>query len=237
MFDFTDSVVLVTGASGNLGQATARAFAATHAKLALVGRDAARVRQALPHLTVSDNTLVLPMDMRVPEAVQDGVQHIQQHFGRIDVLVNTVGGYKAGTPVHETPLETWDTMLTLNARTAFLISRAVVPGMLEQGRGKIVHVAARAGLNGSRKAAAYSAAKSAVIRLTESMSAELKHARLNVNCVLPGIIDTPENRAAMPNANFARWVPSKAIADIILFLTSEAAWPIHGAAIPVYGQS
>ena len=158
-------------------------------------------------------------------------------FGRIDVLVNTVGGFRAGTPVHETPLETWDFMFQLNARTAFLASRAVIPHMLQQGQGKLIHVAARAALTGAAKMAAYSVAKSAVVRLTESMAAELRRANIHVNCVLPGTIDTPQNRAAMPAADHSRWVKPEAIADVILFLASDAARAIHGAAIPVYGQS
>jgi NAD(P)-dependent dehydrogenase (short-subunit alcohol dehydrogenase family) len=126
-------------------------------------------------------------------------------------------------------------MLDLNARTAFVVSRAVIPGMRERGQGKIIHVASRAALKGSAKAAAYSASKSALIRLTESLAAELKRDGINVNCVLPGTIDTPQNRASMPKADRSRWVAPEAIADVILFLASDAARAIHGAALPVYG--
>jgi NAD(P)-dependent dehydrogenase (short-subunit alcohol dehydrogenase family) len=165
------------------------------------------------------------------------VQSTMERFGRIDVLANTVGGYRAGLPVHETPLDTWDFMLNLNARTAFVLSRAVVPHMLARGSGKIVHVAARAALAGAGKAAAYSASKAATLRLVESLAAELRRENINVNCVVPGTIDTPENRQAMPKADHSRWVPPEAIADVILFLASDAAWPVNGAAVPVYGQS
>jgi NAD(P)-dependent dehydrogenase (short-subunit alcohol dehydrogenase family) len=158
-----------------------------------------------------------------------------ERFGRIDVLANTVGGFRAGTPVHETSLEAWDFMLGLNARTALIISRAVVPVMLKQQQGKIIHVASRAALQGRARSAAYSVSKSAVLRLTESMAAELKREGIHVNCVLPGTIDTPQNRQDMPNADFSRWVTPEAIADVVLFLASEAARAIHGAAIPVYG--
>jgi NAD(P)-dependent dehydrogenase (short-subunit alcohol dehydrogenase family) len=165
--------------------------------------------------------------------VEAMVEEAAERLGRIDVLANVAGGYRAGTAVHETPLETWDFMLNLNARTAFSVSRAVIPHMLQQGAGKIIHVSARAGQQGSAKMAAYSASKSAVLRLTESMAAELKRQDINVNCVLPSTIDTPQNREAMPNADYSRWVKPEAIADVIMFLASDAARAVHGAAIPV----
>jgi NAD(P)-dependent dehydrogenase (short-subunit alcohol dehydrogenase family) len=189
-------------------------------------------------LTDSPQHLLLgSVDATDAESVAGAVEQALERFGRIDVLANTVGGYRAGTPVHETPLETWDFMLDLNARTAFVASRAVVPCMLEQRFGKIVHVAARAALKGSAKASAYSVSKSAVVRLVESLAAELRYDGINVNCVLPGTIDTPQNRKAMPKADHSRWVAPEAIADVILFLASDAADAVNGAAIPVYGRS
>jgi len=237
MFDFTDRVVMITGATGNLGQAVARAFAAANATVVLVARSENGIRQALPDLIASPNALIAPADLTDLESVQSAVDAALRAFGRIDVLANTVGGYKASDPVHTTPIETWDFMLDLNARTAFVMSQAVIPAMLEQGHGAIIHTASRAGVSGAKNAAAYSAAKSAVIRLTESLAAELKHSGINVNCVLPGTIDTPENRTAMPKARHEHWVSPDAIAQVILFLASDAARAIHGAAIPVYGLS
>ena len=236
MFDFTGQVVMITGATGNLGQAVARAFAAANATVVLVARSETGIRQALPDLVALPNALIAPADLTDPKSAQAAVSAAVNAFGRIDVLANTVGGYKAGNLVHTTPIETWDFMLDLNARTAFVISQAVIPAMLEQGRGAIIHTASRAGLSGAKNAA-YSAAKSAVIRLTESLAAELKHSGINVNCVLPGTIDTPENRTAMPKARHEHWVSADAIAQVILFLASDAARAIHGAAIPVYGLS
>lgn len=238
MFDFSNQVVVVTGAAGNLGQAVMHAFLEAGAKLALVDHRADRLHKLYPDLTdTPDHLLVQGIDLTDASAVEAMAAKVVAHFGQIDVLVNTAGGYRAGTPVHETPVETWDYMLNLNARSAFLASRAVVPHMLERGSGKVIHVGARAALAGSKNAAAYSAAKAALVRLTESMAAELKSHGINVNCVLPGTIDTPENREAMPNANFSRWVPPEAVADVILFLASAAARAVHGAAIPVYGES
>jgi len=238
MFDFTNQVVMVGGASGNLGQAVARAFHAAGASLALLDHGADRLPGLFPEMAGSDEHLLLSsVDASGAASAEAAVQKVLERFGRIDVLANTIGGYRAGTPVHETPLETLDFMLSLNARTAFILSRAVVPAMLERGSGKIVHTAARGGLSGGRNAAAYSLSKSAVIRLVESLAAELRHQGINANCVLPGTIDTPENRRDMPKADHSRWVPPEAIADVFLFLASNAARAVNGAAIPVYGRS
>jgi NAD(P)-dependent dehydrogenase (short-subunit alcohol dehydrogenase family) len=238
MFDFANRVVLVAGASGNLGQAVSRAFQAAGANLVLLDRAPDRLPQLFPELAGSPDHLLLgSVDAADAESVERAVQSALQRFGRIHVLANTVGGYRAGSPVHETPLETWDFMLNLNARTAFILSRAVVPSMLAQGSGKIVHVAARAALAGAGKAAAYSASKAATVRLVESLAAELRQENINANCVLPGTIDTPQNRQAMPKADYSRWVAPEAIADVILFLASEAARAVNGAAVSVNGRS
>jgi NAD(P)-dependent dehydrogenase (short-subunit alcohol dehydrogenase family) len=238
MFDFSDRVTLVTGAGGNLGNAVAHAFYDAGAKLVLVERSAEKLHETFPESTRSpDRFLIAAADLSDPESVRSMVDAALARFGQIDIAANTVGGYRAGTPVQETPLDTWDFMLNLNARTAFVLSQAVIPHMLGRQYGKIVHVSARAGLAGTAKQSAYSVSKSAVIRLTESLGAELRHQGINVNCVLPGTIDTPQNRQEMPNADHSRWVPPEAIADVILFLASDAARAINGAAIPVYGRS
>ncbi len=239
MFDFADKVFMVTGATGSLGRAVAKALAEAGARLALVDRAAQeRFEEVFPALIGSPaGYFGHGVDLTDPDAVARLVDDIMERFGRIDGLANIVGGYRAGTPVHETPLETWDFMLNLNARTTFLTSRAVVPHMIAQGSGKIVTVGARVALGGTRHHAAYSVAKTAVLRLTESLSAEVKGYGINVNCVLPGTLDTPPNREAMPNADFSRWVSPEALADVILFLLSDRARAVHGAAIPVYGLS
>ncbi len=168
-------------------------------------------------------------------SVAQAVETAAGRFGRIDVLCNLAGGFRMGQPVHETPAETWQLMIDLNAGTIINTARAVVPGMLAAGGGKIVNIAAMGGLAGGRDMGAYSAAKSAVVRLTESMSAELRDRGINVNCIMPSIIDTPQNRAAMPKADPRRWVAPEALAEVILFLASDGARAIHGAAIPVTG--
>ncbi len=238
MFDFTDRVAIITGAAGNLGSAVARAFHAAGAKLVLVDNKPDRLQDLFPELVGSPvHIFAAPVDLTDEEAVEGMVSEALERFGHIDVLVNSAGGWRGGKPVHETSPETLDFLFDLNTRTVFIASRAVVPSMLEHGSGKIVNVAARAGLGAAARNSAYSAAKSAVIRLTETMAAELKHEGINVNCVLPGTIDTPQNRQSMPKADHTRWVPPEAIADVILFLASDAAWPVSGAAVPVYGRS
>lgn len=237
-FDFTDRVVVVTGAAGNLGVAVARAFQNARASLALVDRSSDRLPKLFHDLSGSPNHLFTPpTDVTDPGSVAVAIAEIVSRFGRIDALVNTAGGYRAGTPLHETSLDDWDFMLNLNARSVFVVCQAVIPQMLRQGQGRIINVASRAALGGDALHAAYSVSKTAVVRLTESMDAELKYQGVNVNCVMPGMIDTPQNRAAMPGADFSKWVAPEAIADVILFLASDGSRAIHGAAIPVYGRS
>jgi NAD(P)-dependent dehydrogenase (short-subunit alcohol dehydrogenase family) len=238
MFDFQDRVAIVTGAAGNLGHAVSQAYLAAGAQVVLVDRKPDRLPGMYPSLVDSSaHMLATSVDQTEQAAVQGMVDRVLEQYGRIDVLVNPVGGYRGGTPAHETSLQEWEYMLELNARTALVISQTVIPVMLTQRYGKVVHVGSRAALQGSARAAAYSAAKSAVVRLTESLSGEVKRQGINVNCVLPGTIDTPENREAMPKADHSRWVAPAALADVILFLTSDAARAVHGAAIPVYGTS
>jgi len=233
MFDFTDEVVVVTGADGNVGTAAARAFYAAGASVALVARRREKLAAAFgAEMPEMDRVLYVAADLTEEEAVAAGVAQIVARYGRIDALINVAGGFKAGTAVHGTSLSTWDFMFNLNARTVFLMSRAVIPHMLARQKGKIVSVAARAGLEGAANMAAYAVSKSAVIRLTESMAAELKEYHINVNCILPGAIDTPQNRARSPQADFRQWVKPEAVADVLLFLASDAARAVHGAAVP-----
>jgi NAD(P)-dependent dehydrogenase (short-subunit alcohol dehydrogenase family) len=238
MFDFADRVAIVTGAAGNLGSAVARAFQTAGASLVLVDHKPNRLSDLFPEVASSpDHLLAIAADLTDEGSVQEMVDEALGRFGRVDVLVNAAGGWRGGKPVHETPLDTLDFLLNLNTRSVFIASRAVVPSMLDRGSGRIVNVAARAALGAAARNGAYSASKIAVVRLTETMAAELKHEGINVNCVLPGTIDTPQNRQSMPKADHSRWVPPEAIADVILFLASDAAWPVSGAAVPVYGRS
>ncbi|HEX9571129.1 MAG TPA: SDR family NAD(P)-dependent oxidoreductase [Burkholderiales bacterium] len=230
---FEGKTCLVTGAAGNLGRAVAAAFASTGAALVLLGRDEKSLRTVLGNR--GERSLFLEADLLDAAAVANAVRTAVDRFARIDVLCNIAGGFRMGHPVHETPEDTWELMLDLNAKSVINTARVVVPRMIAAGQGKIVNIAALAGLGGKANMGAYSAAKSAVIRLTESMSAELRDKGINVNCILPSIIDTPQNRADMPGADPRRWVAPEALAEVVLFLASDAARAIHGAAIPVTG--
>ena len=230
---FEGKTCLITGAAGNLGRAVAAAFTAAGASLALLDRDDKSLRAAFGNR--AERSLVLDVDLLDAGAVEKAVRAAVDRFGRIDILCNIAGGFRMGHPVHETPEDIWELMLDLNAKSVINTARAVVPGMLAAGHGKIVNIAALAGLGGKANMGAYSVSKSAVIRLTESMSAELRGKGINVNCILPSIIDTPQNRADMTGADPRRWVSPEALADVVLFLASDQANAIHGAAIPVTG--
>ncbi len=236
MVDFSDKVVVITGAAGNLGSAVVRAFEAQGASLVLLDRNAGRLQEIFPVISrLNKHLLVDEVDMASKESVDDAISKVIAHYGRIDVLVNTVGGYRAGTPVHETPIETMEFLMDLNARTTFLSCQAAVPHMLKAGSGKIINIGARQGTKGLANSGVYAMSKSAVLRLTESLSTELKREGINVNAVLPGTIDTPANRKAMPDADLSRWVTPQAISEVILFLASDSASAVHGALIPVFG--
>lgn len=236
--DTKHRTVVVTGAAGNLGRAVASAFAAQGANLVLVDLK----REALAAAYGDENSegeqrLFLAANLLEQEQVNLAVTAAMQRFGRIDVLCNLAGGFRMGDAVHESSDQNWDFLFNINSRTLLHTSRAIVPCMLAAGGGKIINVGAFAAQKGLAQMGLYTAAKSVVIRLTESMAAELRTKNINVNCVLPTIIDTPENRAAMPNANPANWVAPEALADVIVFLASDAARAVHGAALPVAGLS
>lgn len=235
MNQFEGKVVVLTGAAGNLGVAVAGAFANAGATLVLIDVNEPSLKRA--YQDDSARLHLLALDILDPLAVASGLKVPLEKLGRVDVLCNLAGGFRMGTPVHDTPAETWKFLMDLNAVSILHMTQALVPNMLASGGGKVVNVAAQAGLSGRALMGAYSASKSAVIRLTESMAAELRDSGINVNCVMPSIIDTPLNRKDMPDADFTKWVAPAALADAILFLASDAARAVHGAALPVYGLS
>lgn len=232
---FKGQTVLITGAAGNLGQAVASAFAAEGANLALFDLNDAALAQVPAQGAV--NVLRQRVDLSDPASIAAAVAAVMTRAGRIDALCNLAGGFRMGDKVHELTAEQWGFMMELNAGSVLRMAHTVVPHMLAAGGGKIVNIGAYSALSGKAEMAAYIASKSAVIRLTESMAAELRSHHINVNCVLPSIIDTPQNRAAMAKADPAKWVAPAALADVLMFLCSPAARAIHGAAIPVVGLS
>jgi len=233
--NFSNRTVLVTGASGNLGRAVAAAFAELGANIALVDRR----RESLERTygAENDRRLFVTADLLDQDQVSAAVASVMARYARIDVLCNIAGGFRMGDPVHATSDADWNFLFDINARTLLHASRAVVPRMLDAGGGRIVNVGAWAAQHGAAGKGAYVAAKSAVVRLTESMALELRERGVNVNCVLPTIIDTPDNRASMPGADPARWVAPADLASVIVFLASDAARAVHGAALPVSGLS
>jgi NAD(P)-dependent dehydrogenase (short-subunit alcohol dehydrogenase family) len=237
MSEFEGKVVMVTGAAGNLGAAVAARFAALGARLALLDHSAERLGRTRDDLDLPSPTLLLPTDLTSTDSVASAADRTVAQLGRVDVLANIAGGFTMGPALHETDDEDWDLMMQLNVRSVFNTCRAIVPHMLRQGGGRIINVSARAALEGKARMGPYCASKAAVLTLTESLAAEHKLDGINVNCILPGTIDTPQNRAAMPDADFSRWVPPPALADVVVFLASEASRAVTGAAIPVYGQS
>lgn len=233
--DFANKTVLITGAAGNLGAAVAELMSARGARLVLL--DLRRDGLVQRYGQATDRRLLLPVNLLQPAEVQEAIQVAQAQWGCINVLCNLAGGFRMGPPVHETQDRDWDFLMDVNVRTLLNMVRAVVPGMLASGGGSIVNVGAQSALRGAAHMGGYTASKSAVIRLTESMAAELREQNIRVNCVLPSIIDTPENRAAMPEADPARWVSPQDLAQAIAFLASDAARAVHGAALPVSGLS
>lgn len=224
------TTIFITGAAGVLGSAVAQAFDAAGANTVLLGRDAGRLAAACG--PASERRMLAVADLRDAASVADVARTAAERFGRIDALCNIAGGFAMGTPVHATPDALWDEMFDLNVRSLRNAVAAVVPGMLDGRGGRIVNVASGSARQGLPNMGAYCASKDVVIRLTESMSAELRGRGVNVNCVLPGTIDTAANRAAMPSADRRKWVAPEALADVILFLCSPAGRAIHGAAIP-----
>lgn len=243
--NFKNQCVIVTGASGNLGRAVVHAFAARGACVALVDRDATTVDAALAALGFTNDKRFMPAigDLLDQAQVTAMIAAIVQRFGNVHVLCNLAGGFRMGEAVHETSDANWNFLFDINARTLLHAARAVVPQMLSQAvnahgtRGKIVNVGAFGAQRGAAQMGAYGASKATVIRMTEAMAAELREQGINVNCVLPTTLDTPQNRADMPANDPNRWVAPEALADVIVFLASDAARAVHGAAVPVTGIS
>lgn len=177
------------------------------------------------------------VDITDPIQVQRFTATIIDQFKGIDVVANIAGGFIGGLSVSEMDMEKWDFMMDLNLKSVFLMCKAVLPHMVERGSGKIVNVSARAGLAGAAGMGAYCVSKAGVRTLTESIAEEVKDKGININAIMPSIIDTQANRQSMPKADFSKWVSPQKIAKVVRFLVSEDAQIINGAAIPVYGQA
>lgn len=232
---FTDCCVVVTGGAGALGQAVVAYFEDQGARVAVIDYSDEIIDAVF--ISKSQNNIYLACDLTQRKSCEQAVSATIESFGQIDILCNIAGGFLMGEDVHETPDETWDFLFNLNSRSILNMSSAVVPVMLDAGAGKIVNIAARAATAGVAKMGAYTASKAVVLRLTESMALELRDRNINVNCILPGTIDTPRNRIDMPDADHEKWVAPNDIAKVIGFLASASAIAVHGAGIPVDGLS
>ena len=232
VYDFSNKVVLITGGTGALGRAMVEAFTSSNAASIATYITDGEVENATARKKISD---LIKADITKEDQVMKLVSDIVQKHSRIDVLVNVVGGYVGGKRVSELEANEWDKMMNLNLKSSFLISKHVLPEMVRAKQGKIVHISSRTALKSGGYDSAYAASKSGLIRLVESISEEVKAFGINANCILPSIIDTDANRKAMPNADFSKWVKTVDLANLVLFLCSEEAKAINGAAIPAYG--
>ncbi|MFT7686085.1 MAG: NAD(P)-dependent dehydrogenase (short-subunit alcohol dehydrogenase family) [Candidatus Azotimanducaceae bacterium] len=234
-FSIADKIVVVTGGAGALGQSVVAWFTANGSKVAVIDYSDEILANAYPK--PNEQQCYISCDLTNRASCAEAQGRILRQFERIDILVNAAGGFLMGKPVHETSDEEWDFLFNLNTRSIMNMAAATVPGFLEQGNGKIINVAARAALQGGANMGAYTASKAAVMRLTESMALELREKNINVNAVMPSLIDTERNRQDMPDADFSKWVRPVDIANVIGFLASDQATAIHGACIPVDGLS
>ena len=235
---FQGRVVLVAGGTGGLGRAASSAFLDEGAHVAVTYRNQPEwegfknsVSANAPRLEGHE------VDVTDEAAVNQLVEKLLMKHGRLDALVNAVGGYAGGLKLWETETRVFEQMLNLNLRSGYALSRAAVRAMLKQGRGAIVNVAAKAAFDHAAGASAYAASKAAAVAMLDSLAADVKGTGIRVNTILPSIIDTEANRQAMPKADFSKWPKPQDIARVILFLSSDDAKAIHGAAIPVYGES
>lgn len=226
-------VIAITGAFGNLGLALAEAAAARGAQVALIDRTSADALH-LPS-ALSDALLLGGVDLTSPTATGQAMARIQAHFGHLDALVNVAGAFR-WQRLEDGELETWDLLYASNLRSAVTTCKAALPLLRRSPAGRIVNIGAAAAAKAAAGMGAYAASKAGVARLTESLAEELKDLGITVNAVLPGIIDTPQNRADMPAADFSRWVAPAALAAVILFLLSAEAGAVNGALVPVCGR-
>lgn len=235
---FQNHVVLVAGGTGGLGRAVSLAFLQESARVIVTWRR----QEEFAALSRDANGLSgmlsgHELDVTEEAATQQKIDAVTAENGRIDILINAVGGYAGGTPLWSTPPDVWERMMALNLRSGYVLCRAVTPSMLSQASGCVVNIASRAAFDHAAGAAAYAASKAAAVAMMDSLAADLRGKGVRVNSVIPSIIDTDANRKAMPDADFARWPKPEEIAKVILFLCSDDAKLIHGASVPVYGQT
>jgi NAD(P)-dependent dehydrogenase (short-subunit alcohol dehydrogenase family) len=227
-------VALVAGGTGGLGRAVSLAFLEAGASLVVTYLQDQEFDRLKSGAGSSTGRLAgQKVDVTDEQAVRRLMEGIVAGYGRLDILVNTVGGYAGGMKLWESDTKLLDRMLTLNLRSGFVLSGAAVKVMLKQGPGAIINVSGQAGITHPAGLGAYAASKAAAIAMINSLASDLKGTGIRVNSILPGVIDTEANRKAMPDADFSAWTTPEAIARVILFLGSRDGQAVHGAAIPV----
>ena len=231
-------VAFVSGGAGNLGRAVTAAFleAGWRVLVALHHRDPKNALDALAQAHPGRLWTCL-LDLTTELGARSAIRQAVEHGGRLDCVAHLMGGWAGGDTLADTSLGVWDEMMTLNLTSAFLLARSAIPPMVEQGSGSIVLVSSRAAKERRAKNAAYAVSKAGLLTLAEAIAEEYGSRGVRANAVLPGTIDTPANRRAMPDADHTRWTPPGEIARAILFLASPESRTVNGAAIPVYGNS
>jgi NAD(P)-dependent dehydrogenase (short-subunit alcohol dehydrogenase family) len=235
---FAGKIVLVAGGTGGLGRAVSLAFLEEGANVVVTYRNEKEF-VALKSAAGTKASFLkgYPVDVTDEGATKQLISSIVAEHSRLDAMVNTVGGYAGGTKLWESDIRVFDQMLALNLLSGAVLSCAVIPGMLQQKCGAIVNVASKAALDSAGGLAAYAASKAAAVAMIDSLAEDLKGTGVRVNTILPSIIDTETNRKAMPKEDFSKWPKPEDIARVVLFLCSDDAKVIHGAAVPVYGAS
>ena len=233
----TEKVVLVPGGAGNLGRAVIRIFLQAGARVAVPVYKADRpdALDAL-HAEHAERLHSFALDLTTERGAEEAVRTAVEWGKRLDIVAHMVGGYSGAATLVDTPVEVWDRMMDLNLKSAYLVSRFAIPQMRQSG-GSLVFVSSRAAREERAGRAAYSIAKTALLTLVEALAEEFREDGIRANAVLPGMVDTENNRRQMPNADHSRWTSPDDIARVILFLASPESRPINGAAVPVYGRS
>lgn len=234
----TGKTAWVTGATGGVGPSVVRALAQAGAAIVVTAPAEASLEVLAREVQVPpERWLAVPADLTDYGAAAAAVAEATARFGGVDILVAVAGGWRGGKPVAETDLETVKWLLDINFLTAFNACRAVLPGMLERNWGRIVTFGARSAVTGGARSGAYAASKAALVALTQSIAAEIRQTGVTANTLLLSTVDTPANRASMPEADYSKWVAPEQIASVVRFLCEEHAASINGAAIPVYGRA
>ncbi len=243
-YDFSNKVIVITGGTGALGRVLTKSFLKYNTKTIVVTyrseKEMLELKAELGNLleqplNISTTIEFTKVDVTRDDETKRSISNIIGKHGQIHVLINVVGSYIGGKSVTQLDESEWDKMITINLKSAFLISKHVIPVMMANNYGKLVHIASKTGLMSNGYDSAYAASKAGLIRFVESAYQEVKKSNININCILPTILDTESNRKEMPNADFSKWIKLEDLSKVILFLSSDDSKIINGAAIPAYG--